>query len=158
MDNSTVSNRSFKYRLMCNQSTFQKVDDWIELCRNLYNASLEERILFYKQKRKSLSYYDQCREIPELKESFVEYEPIDTQLLRGVLQRMHRSLDGFFRRLKTEEKAGFPRFKGKDRYKSFTLYQSSWKLDGKYLTIRNLGRFKIRLHRKIEGTIKLVTR
>lgn len=152
-----MSKRSFKYRLLCNQLTSQKVDDWIELCRNLYNASLEQRVSVYKRNKKTLSFYDQRREIPELKETFVEYEEMDTQLLRDVLQRMHRSFDGFFRRLKIGDKAGFPRFKGKDRYKSFTLHQSSWKLDGKYLTIRNLGRFKIRLSRPIEGQIKTVT-
>jgi putative transposase len=32
-----------------------------------------------------------------------------------------------------------------------------WKLDGKYLIIRNVGRFKLRLSRPIEGNIKTVT-
>jgi len=152
-----MSKRSFKYRLMCNQATSQKVDEWIDLCRHLYNASLEQRIDAYKRQRKSISYFDQCKDIPELKETFVEYKPIDVQLLRDVLERLKRSYNGFFRRLKIGEKAGFPRFKGKDRYKSFTLHQNSWKMDGKHLMIRNLGKFKIRLSRPIDGDIKLVT-
>ena len=129
----------------------------MELCRNLYNSSLEQRIDAYKRRKKSLSYIDQCKEIPELKESFIEYKEIDVQLLRDVLERLKKTYDGFFRRIKSGEKSGSPRFKGKDRYKSFTLHQNSWKLEGKYLTIRNLGRFKIRLSRSIEGDIKTVT-
>jgi putative transposase len=142
---------------MCNQATSQKVDDWIELCRNLYNTSLEQRITFYKRTRKTLSYFDQCKEIPELREGFPEYKEIDVQLLRDVLERLKRAYDGFFRRMSTGGKAGFPRFKVKDRYKSFALHENSWKLDGKYLIIKKLGKFKIRLSRPIEGDIKLVT-
>jgi putative transposase len=54
-------------------------------------------------------------------------------------------------------KPGFPRFRGKDRYDSFTLKKVGWKLNGKYLTIRNIGRFKLRLSRPIEGDIKTIT-
>ena len=54
-------------------------------------------------------------------------------------------------------KAGFPRFRSRDRYDSFTLKQTGWKLDGKYLSIRNVGRFKLRLSRPIEGDIKTVS-
>ena len=151
-----MSRRSFKYRLLANQKTLQKVDDWIVLCCNLYNVSLEQRIDAYKRQCKSLSYFDQCKEISELRESFFEYEEIDTQLLRAVLRRLKWSFDGFFRRVKKGETAGFPRFKGKDRYRSLTLQRQGWKLDGKSLIVRNLGKFKIRLHRKIEGTIKTV--
>jgi len=142
---------------MCNQSTFQKVDEWIDLCRNLYNASLEQRIDVYKRRRKSLSYYDQCREIPELRNNFPEYREINVQLLNDVLARLKRSYDSFFRRVRSgEEKVGFPRFKGQDRFKSFALHQNGWKLNGKYLTIKKLGKFKMRLSRPIEGDIKTV--
>ncbi len=46
---------------------------------------------------------------------------------------------------------------GKDRYDSFTLKHNSWKLDGKYLSIKKTGRFKLRLSRPIKGNIKTVT-
>ncbi|MFH1453459.1 MAG: transposase, partial [Armatimonadota bacterium] len=45
----------------------------------------------------------------------------------------------------------------KDRYDSFTLKQAGWKLDGRYLYIKNIGRFKLFLSRAISGTIKTVT-
>ncbi|GAH67047.1 unnamed protein product, partial [marine sediment metagenome] len=61
------------------------------------------------------------------------------------------------RRVKNGDKPGFPRFKGRDRYDSFTLKQAGWWLDGRYLTIRNIGRFKLRLSRPIDGDIKTVT-
>jgi putative transposase len=63
----------------------------------------------------------------------------------------------FFRRVKNGEQPGFPRFKNKERYKSFILKQTGWKLEGRYLTVKNLGRFKLYLHRPIEGDIKTIT-
>ena len=142
---------------MSGQQTLEKTDCWIELCRSLYNVALQEKIQSYEQGKSRLSCFDQHSEIPELREFFPEYKEIDVQLLRNVLNRLDKSFQSFFRRLKTGDKVGFPRFKGKDRYKSFTLCKNSWKLDGKYLTIRNLGRFKIKLHRPILGVIKTVT-
>jgi len=149
--------KTFQYRLLASQQVFQKAEHWLDLCRNLYNCALEERITAYKQGRRSISIFDQKKELPKLKQILPEYKKIDAQTLEDVLQRLDRAYKGFFRRLKNGEKPGFPRFKGKNRYDSFTLRQTSWKLDGKYLVIRNLGRFKLRLSRPIEGDIKTVT-
>ena len=71
---------------------------------------------------------------------------------------MDKSFIGFFNRLKSgTDKAGFPRYRGVDRYHSFVLKQAGWKLEHSYLYIKNIGRFKLKLHRPIEGIIKTVT-
>lgn len=149
--------KTFKYRLLANQMTLSKADNWLRLCRNLYNCCLEERKLAYKMQQVSLSGYDQANELPEIKEAFPEYKEIGSQVLQEVIERLNKAYQAFFRRIKNGEKAGFPRFKGKDRYDSFILKNTGWKLEGKYLTIRNLGRFKLRLSREIEGDIKTIT-
>ena len=65
---------------------------------------------------------------------------------------------GFFNRLKTgTDKAGFPRFRSRDRYHSFVLKQAGWKLEHSNLYVKNVGRFKLKLHRPIQGDIKTVT-
>lgn len=74
-----------------------------------------------------------------------------------MLERLDKAYKAFFRRVKSGEKAGFPRFKSRNRYDSFTLKQSGWKLEGKYLYITNIGGFKLFLSRPIEGNIKTVT-
>ena len=79
-------------------------------------------------------------------------------MLQDVLERLDKAYKAFFRRVKQKgEKAGFPRFKGKDRYDSFTLKQAGWKLEGRYLTITRVGRFKLFLSRPILGYIKTIT-
>jgi len=99
----------------------------------------------------------QDSQLPELKIAFPEYREVGSQVLQEVLEHLDKAYQGFFRRVKSGNgKAGFPRFKGRGRYDSFTLKQAGWKLDGKYLTIRNVGTFKLRLSRPIEGDIKTV--
>ena len=149
--------KTFKYRLLGNRATFAKADGWLMLCQRLYNAGLEQRINAYHQNKGRISCYDQINQLPELKAAFPEYSDVGSQVLQEVLERLDKAYKAFFRRVKTGNKAGFPRFKGRDRYDSFTLKQTGWKLDGRYLMIRNVGRFKIRLSRPMEGNIKTVT-
>jgi len=148
--------KTFKYRLLGNTETFVKADNWLMLCRRLYNAGLEQKIIAYRQNKGHISCYDQINQLPELRAEFSEYRDVGSQVLQNVLERLDSAYKGFFRRIKRGDKAGFPRFRGRDRYDSFTLKQAGWKLDGKYLTIRNVGRFKLRLSRQIAGDIKTV--
>ena len=150
--------KTFKYRLLGNNSTFNKADNWLRLCRELYNAALAEKIYAYSGQKANISSYSQMKELPELKVAFPEYDNVGSQVLQEVLERLDRAYKAFFRRARNGNgKVGFPRFKGRDRYDSFTLKQVGWKLGGKYLIIRNIGRFKLRLSRPIEGNIKTIT-
>lgn len=150
--------RTFKYKIKMNKTAEANCLEWLDLCRQVYNLCLEQRILVYRQWKKTLSRYDQSNQLPEFKNAFPEFKKMDAQCLRQTLQRVDEAYKHFFRRVKTKKgKAGFPRFKGKNRYDSFTLLQNSWKLEGKYLTIRNIGKLKLFLSRPIQGRIKTIT-
>ena len=150
--------KTYKYRMLGDKQTFAKADEWLMLCQRLYNAVLEQRISIYRQNKGSISCYDQINQLPDLREAFPEYQAVGSQVLQDVIERLDKAYKAFFRRVRNGNgKAGFPRFRSRDRYDSFTLKQAGWKLDGKYLTIRNVGRFKLRLSRPIEGDIKTVS-
>ena len=150
--------KTYKYRLLGNKQTFIKADEWLMLCQRLYNTALEQRINIYRQRKETISCYSQINQLPELRAEFPEYADVGSQVLQDVIERLGKAYKSFFRRVKSSKgKAGFPRFRSRDRYDSFTLKQAGWKLDGKYLTIRNVGRFKLRLSRPIEGDIKTVS-
>lgn len=149
--------KTYKYRLLGNMVIFNNAEHWLTLCRRLYNAGLEQRIAVYRQNKGHLSCYEQMSQLPELKASFPEYGDVGSQALQEVLERLDRAYRAFFRRVKHGQKAGFPRFKSRDRYDSFTLKQTGWKLEDKYLSIRNVGRFKLRLSRPITGEVKTLT-
>ena len=149
--------KTFKYRINADREAIDKAGNWLNLCRNLYNCALEQRIDAYKRQRVSISGFTQALELPEIKQDNPEYKQISSQTLQSVIERLDRAYKAFFRRIKLGEEPGFPRFKGKNRYDSFTLKNTGWVLDGRFLSIRNIGRFKLRLSRPIQGDIKTIT-
>lgn len=74
--------------------------------------------------------------------------------------RVDLAFQAFFRRVKAGETPGYPRFKGRGWYKSFTFPQAGfgWKfLDNGRLRLAKIGDVKIKLHRPLEGDIKTLT-
>ena len=150
--------KTYLYRAKINKQTKTNCEQWLDLCRRLYNQSLEQRIKAYKEEGKSISVYKQMSQLPELKKTFPEFKIVGSQCLQDVLCRLDKAYKSFFQRVKQRNgKAGFPRFKSKNRYDSFTLKQAGWQLEGRYLYIKNVGRFKLFLSRPVEGNIKTVT-
>lgn len=150
--------KTFKYKIIPLGSAATKAENTLRLCRDLYNCALEERIFAYKD-GKSLTYFDQQNELPEIKIVFSEYSEVGSHVLQNVIKRLDNAYQAFFRRIKVKRgKAGFPRFKGRNWFRSFTYPdQSGWKIKENRLVLAKIGEFKIRLHRKLEGRIKTVT-
>lgn len=150
--------KTYKNRIYANRKTISNSNHWLELCCNLYNSALAERIYAYKMNGITLSYYDQQNELPELKKENPEYLSISAQTLQDVLNRLNKAYSNFFRRVKSGNgKVGFPRFKGKGWYDSFTLIQNGWRIEGNNLIIKNVGTFKMKISQQIKGDIKTVT-
>src|SRR5260370_169992 len=91
--------------------------------------------------------------------AFPEYAAIHSHVLQDVLARLDRTYQAFFRRLAAGEKAGFPRFQGRDRYHSFTYkeYGNGVRLDNGSLVLAKIGRIAVRWSRPVEGSITTVT-
>lgn len=149
--------KTFKYRIESNNNTVQAAVKVVDLCRILYNLCLEQRIFAWKHYQKSLSKFEQMRQLVGLKKVFPEFSDVPSQSLQDVIDRLDKAYESFFRRVKNGETPGFPRFKGYDRYHSFTLKQAGWNINGKYLSINKIGKFKTRFSRPIEGDIKTVS-
>jgi putative transposase len=153
--------RTFKYRAYPKGETEGKAFEWLRLCRWLYNACLEQRIDAYRRCGKSLSSFDQQLELKTLKleENSPEYKNVGSQVLKDVVRRLDKAYQNFFRRVKQGlEAPGFPKFKGRAFFNSFTFPNASgWQHDGKTLTIKNVGKFRLRGGKPLEGTIKTVT-
>ena len=149
--------KTFLYRAKLSRRTETSALTWLETCRQLYNLALEQRISVWKNHRRSLTGYDQAVQLPALRKAFPEFGAVGSQCLQDVVERLNKAYRAFFRRVKAGQKPGFPRFRGKNRYDSFTLKQAGWKLEGRDLVIARVGRFRLHLSRPIEGEIKTVT-
>jgi putative transposase len=133
------------------------MNQWLEECRWLFNHFLAERKNTWEQEQKSLSLYEQHASLPALKEQRPSLASVHSQVLQNVAVRIDLAFKAFFRRVKAGEKPGYPRFRGKGRYDSFTFPQSGFSLDGNILRLSKIGNVKVVLHRPVEGRIKTCT-
>ena len=94
-----------------------------------------------------------------IRAEFPEYEAIHSHVLQDVLARLEKTYQAFFRRVKAGEKAGFPRFKGRNRFRSFTFkeYGNGARLDNGFLVLSKIGRISVHWSRPMEGTPKTIT-
>jgi len=149
--------KTYRYRIYPTKEQKEKIEYTLNLCRYLYNNALEQRILAYKKYKKSISYNMQQNELPLVKQVLPEYKEVHSQVLQDVLKRLDKAFQNFFRRLGTNDKAGFPRYKGKNRYHSFTYPQSGFVIEGDKLRLSKIGNIRINLHRKLVGEPKTCT-
>ncbi len=151
--------RTFKYRLYPSKEQTIALDYQLSEARILYNAALQERRDAWKMQKVSLNYYDQASQLKEIRDtgnlSLANYSSC-----QDVLWRVDKTFQAFFRRVKAGEKAGYPRFKSRDRYDSYTF--PAWG-DGCHLTdagrikVQGVGSVKVKMHRPIAGNIKTLT-
>ena len=155
--------KSFKYRLRPTKKQEQILLAHIDECRILYNQLVCARVQAWKNENKSLSQYDQTKTIPLLKQQHVAFKQVYSQVLQQVSARVDLAFKAFFRRLKekskTDEKAGFPRYKGQNRYDSITYPQfaNGCRLDDRGLRLGSIGCIRIVQHRPLEGIPKSCT-
>lgn len=152
--------RTYRYRIYPTAKQEEELTNWLDTCRWLYNHSLEERKIAYDYAKARLNYYDQANALKIAKQSsdMGWLKQVHSQVLQDVLKRLDKAFKNFFRRVKNGEKPGYPRFKSRDRFNSFTFPQSGYGIseDGKKLELSKIGAIKLKQHRPIpeNGTVK----
>jgi putative transposase len=130
------------------------------------------RIETFKETGNALSYNTQAKMLTELRGQSTFWHRLHIDIQQDTLRRLDKAYDAFFRRLKSGENPGFPRFKGKGRYRSITFNHLSVNLirnvDNKFarVIVPKLGQVKMRYHRclparldgsDVHGKIKTLT-
>jgi len=177
--------KSYKFHVYPTDKQEIKLNKTLDLCRNLYNKSLEERMKAYELKqmtvheiikkygkdarkmlkiRRTDNYSSQQNNLPVFKLNHLEYNDVYSQVLQDVLKRLDKAYQNFYRRVKNGENPGFPRFKSKNRYDSFIYSQSGFKLlktknkdDSYFVELSKIGKIRMFKHRLMEGKIKMCT-
>jgi putative transposase len=149
--------KAFRYRLYPTPSQTEELEHILWRCRDLYNAAVYQRREAYRVQGLSVGYYAQKRELPGLRQAEAPYRAVGSQVLQDVILRVERAFAAFFRRVRAGEKPGYPRFRGRDRYDSFTYSQAGWKIEDGRLVLSGLGTLKVKWSRPIQGDIKTVT-
>jgi putative transposase len=150
--------KMFKYRIYPNTQQTRKLTETLGECRWLYNHFLEVRTTTYEQEGKSLTCYGQIDTLGLLKEQRPSLKHVHSQVLQNVAVRIDLAFKAFFRRVKAGENPGYPRFRGADRYDSFTFPQSGFSIThDNRVCLSKIGSIKMVYHRPITGKIKTCT-
>jgi putative transposase len=153
--------RTYKYRLRPNKGQDEALDFLFWQARNLYNAALEQRISVHQETGKGINYPAQWAHFRDKRNNNPgKFGMLNATSLQQMLRRLDKSFSAFFRRLKAGGTPGFPRFKGRSRFKSVEYrYGDGCKLRLKdngqmRFYIQNIGEVKVIYHRVIpEGAI-----
>ncbi len=60
----------------------ERLSETLDVLRLLYNAALEQRILAYRRQHKPLSFYDQCKDLTELRANDERFSSLDSTMTR----------------------------------------------------------------------------
>jgi len=146
--------KAYKYKLKTNAKFVAGCSDTLNICRELYNAALQERRDAYQINRLSINYHAQAVQLPQIKQVREDVGEVHSQVLQDTLRRVDKTFGAFFRRCQNGDSCGYPRFKPASRYDSFTYPQSGFRLEGDKLHLSKIGSCRVRLSRPIEGAIK----
>lgn len=148
--------KAFQYRLYPSKAQERKLAATRETCRRWYNDLLAERKTAYEERKATIGKYEQLRRVKEHKASNAWAAEVHSHVLQVVVADLDNAFQAFFRRVKAGQTAGYPRFRGRNRYNSFGFkeYANGFKIDGRRLRVSGIGRIAVRWHRPIEGTIK----
>ena len=96
------------------------------------------------------------RRVKERKATNPWAKDVHSHVLQTVVQDLAKAFAAFFRRVKAGETPGYPRFKGRNRWRSFGFKEhgNGFRVDGRRLKLSGIGRLAVRWHRPIEGQIK----
>jgi len=150
--------KTFKYRLYPSKAQRKRLDSTLETCRRFYNDCLAERKETYEKEKRTIGKFEQMKRVKQIKVTNPYAKGIHSHTLQVVVSDLDKAFQSFFRRIKSGEKQGYPRFKGRNRFDSFGLKElgNGFKIDGRRLKLSGIGRVAVRWHRKMEGEVKTV--
>ncbi len=123
--------------------------------RAFFNRSLDARIFWYDTTAQSISFYDQCADLAALRKADEFWGRIPSAVLRDAIRRLDKSFKAFFRRVKSGQASGFPRFKSESRWTSFIIHECGDVVRGNRIRVSGIeGLIRARNLRPITGKIK----
>jgi putative transposase len=155
--------RVYRYRLHPTRAQEAILHATLWRLRELYNAALQERRDAYQKGGVSISAYQQMAQLKDVRAEREDIAAIHVHLLQDAITRLDRAFRAFFRRVKAGEKPGYPRFRGRDRYDTFTFKDAAKRngvrfvAGGRRLYLHGVGNVRIRMHRPMQGTLKQVS-
>ena len=152
--------RAYKFRIYPDSKRQKEIGNSIFLSQSLYNKLLEKTIEAHKNNPSSKI---SQRTINQFLNGIIKedkrYLELYAHVRVDIRNKLLRAYQNFFRRCEqkksgTRIKAGFPRFKSKDKFNSITHIENngSFRIEKGRLRISKIGTMRIEQHRNIVGS------
>ena len=159
--------RTFAYKLKPTKTQERWLFEMLERLRDLQNSARNGRRAAYEAEGITLTYIEQTKELTQARQRESYYKDVPQDFQNHALRRVDKAFKGFFRRVKSGETPGFPRYRLRNKSLTWSLRkrkdgqreQPIRETDTRYdrLKVPKLGDVKVRLSRPLEGVPKEVT-
>ncbi len=154
---------TYEYKLKPTQKQVQDIEMYLDICRAVYNWNHGERKDWIQSRKTPIdrcsiekeyiisvdkpfpNYYVQANNLTQAKKEYLHLKKVHSQVLQSTLQRLDKAWDDFFK----VKGRGFPKFKNKNRFRSFIYPQiKSTGLKGLQIRLPKIGWIRIRKSRE----------
>ena len=145
--------KAYKFRIYPTTAQVALITQTFGCKRWVYNHFLAERISIYESEKRTAGRFEQDKRLTLLKKETEWLRAPDKCALQNALADLDVAYQNFFRRVKSGEKPGFPKFKSKrDRHQSYKT-SCNIKMHAKHIQLPKLGLVQCRISKQIEGRI-----
>lgn len=173
--------QALQYKLLPNTNQRQEIERWLDMLRHQYNYLLGSRFNWWQYNRSDCvipqgascqiactvgspilrnnpDWHSQSASLPKLKTERPWYKSIYSQVLQDCVKRVKLAFERYIKGDAKGKRSGKPRFKGRNRYRTFTFPQAKndW-LKGNKINLPKLGLIKYICHRSIPEGFKIKT-
>ena len=149
---------TYKYKLYRSKN-LKYLHNKIDIAGIIYNYCITLHKKYYKLYHKSLNANKLKKHITKLKKlkKYEFWKLVNSQTIQDITERIDKSYQQFFSKIKKKQKASPPKFKKVKKYKSITYKQTGYKLlENNKLQIQG-KLYKYSNSRDITGDIKILT-
>lgn len=155
-----VIHKAYKYRIYPNGEQEELIQKTFGCVRFVYNHFLEDRVTVYKESGIGRTFFEQNKALTALKQEYEWLKEPDKNALQNALRDLNTAYRNFFRRVKSGEAPGFPKFKSKkNNRKSYSTANNGSSIrvvDGK-VHLPKLGNVKARISREIPDSCRVIS-
>ena len=173
--------QAFQYKLLPDTNQRQEIERWLSMLRYQYNYLLADRFNWWQENRSDCvipqgefcqiactrgsqvlrdnpDWHSQSASLPKLKTDRPWYKSIYSQVLQDCVKRVKLAFQRYVKGDLKGKRSGRPRFKGRNRYRTFTFPQAkdTWLIENK-IKLPKLGLIKYICHRSIPQGFKVKT-
>lgn len=173
--------KTYQYKLRLTASQRQEIDRWLDMLRHQYNYLLADRFNWWQYNRCYLvvpqgeyclrwcevgsqklrnnpDWHSQSASLPLLKQQRPWYKDIYSQVLQDCVKRVKKAFDRYISGDLKGNRSGKPRFKNKNRYRTFTYPKVKQEnLAENTIKLPKLGVLRFIKSREIDDGFKLKT-